>query len=57
MIKRNFKKSLKKIVKKYFNGEYCKSVDVLTNISDVFKDKKLRYKEKEKLQKFMLVFF
>jgi hypothetical protein len=57
MIKKNFKNLLKKIVKKYFKGEYSGSVDVLINISDVFKDEKIKHKEKGKLQKFMLVFF
>lgn len=57
MIKKDFKKLLKKIVKKYFRGEYSESVDVLVDFSDVFKNEKLKHKENKKLQKFMLVFF
>jgi mRNA-degrading endonuclease YafQ of YafQ-DinJ toxin-antitoxin module len=41
MIRKDFKKSLQKIVKKYFKGDYSKSVNVLTNLSDIFEDEKL----------------
>lgn len=57
MLKKDFKKTLNKIVKKYFKGEYSESVDVLTDFSNIFKDKNLKYKEKKQLEKFMLVFF
>jgi hypothetical protein len=57
MIRKDFKKSLQKIVKKYFKGVYSKSVNVLTSLSDIFEDEKLNYKQQKQFEKFMLIFF
>lgn len=64
MVKKNFKKELKIIVKKYFKGEYSESVNhrgfgtgVFGELSEISGNEKLTHAQKEQIEKFMLLFF
>lgn len=57
MVKKNFKKELKIIVKKYFKEEYSESVNVFGELSKISGNEQLTYAQKEQIEKFMMLFF
>jgi hypothetical protein len=57
MIKRNFKKDLKKIVNNYFKENYENETMVFDLLVEQFGDANLKAGQKNQLKKFMLLFF
>lgn len=57
MIKRNFKKDLKKIVNNYFKEDYKNETMAFDLLIEKFGDVNLKAAQKNQLRKFMLLFF
>ena len=57
MIKRNFKKDLKKIVNNYFKKEYETETMAFDLLVEKFGDVNLKAAQKNQLKKFMVLFF
>lgn len=57
MLKKDFKKQLKKIVKNYFENRYSSEINVFDELTVKFSNKKLTEEQKVQLKKFMLLFF
>jgi hypothetical protein len=57
MIKKNFKKEVKEVVKKYFSSSYEASVSVFDELCLKFGQENLSPSQYRQLHKFMLLFF